>query len=181
MKNKAKFLIVPLVGWMLFSANTSAETQKVEANKQDSSKDTLYIEYRENQIEYRNGRYNSMDNEMDRYYYLKSNFEKAFEKAGWPVNLEFSRFPIKAPEGATVLHMTFMGLEAHNPIEVELRMWATLKRGDKTDDYGIQLVKHVPSPLTTSGSVERDLNTIYGKAANRVVSDLNGTLFKKES
>lgn len=147
-----------------------------DATSADSSKETVYVEYRENHNDQYVRGYNSMNNEMDRFYYFKRNFEKTLTQKGYPVNFKFSRFPVKAPEGAKVLHITYLGLESINPLELQLRMWASLEEGNEGIDFGIKLVRHTPRALPSGISIERDLNVLYAKAAQKVVNDLDNTL-----
>ncbi len=165
--------LIPAFGfaWLLTLASVGSL-----AASADRVTETIYVEYRENHNDQYVRGYNSMNNELDRYHYFKSNFENTFTARGYPVNFEFSRFPVKAPEGAKVLRLTYLGLESFNPLEVQLRMWASLEeRGEKTD-FGIKLVRYTPRALPSSISVERDLDAIYTKAAQKVVSDLDSTI-----
>ena len=87
---------------------------------------------------------------------------------------------VKAPEGAKVLEMTFLSLRSWGPLELEMSMWAKLNEGSKENDFGVQLVKHVPEAFATSSSIERDLEALYTKVAQNVIKDLNKTLFASE-
>jgi hypothetical protein len=178
MKTKINSFLVPVIGcvWLLGTAN-AADNKETPA---ELSRETLYVEYRENHNDFHVRGFDSMDNELDRFHYFQSNFKNAFEKEDWPVNIEISRFPINAPEGAKVLQITYLGLESKNRLEVELRLWANLKMGDQESDFGVRLVRHVPAPFLTSNSIDRDLDKMYTKAAAMVVEDLNKTLYARE-
>ena len=140
------------------------------------SKGKLYIEYRENNPEIRAARYNSINNETDRFYYMKQNFEKVFERELAGYELDFRRFPANLPGSATVLELTFLSLRASTPIELELRMWAILKQGGDEDDFRISVSRIVPQRPASSSSVNRDLNQIYSEMAKDVAKDLAESL-----
>lgn len=161
-------------------SNAPADQHSDGVNLSDADKlETLYIEYREDLPEFRAPRYNSMNNELDRYHYLKKNFEKVFKAQAWPVNLEFQRFPAKTPEGAKVLHVNFLSLRSANPIELELRLYITVSEGGEKEDLAVTRVTHAPSPIFSSASIERDLDQIYTEAAEKIVPALNRTLFEE--
>jgi hypothetical protein len=130
---------------------------------------TLYVEYRENNPQIRAARYNSINNELDRFNYLKRNYEKVLEDALPDYELVFQRFPIRAPEDATILELTFLSLRAPTRIELELRLWAKLKTGDSEEDFGITLSRIVPQRPVSSSSIDRDLDSIYTDSAKTVV------------
>jgi hypothetical protein len=181
MKSKLTILFIPCCMFFIaLGATQAAHHESEESGIKDEELETIYVEYRENLVEIRAPRYNGLFNELDRYHYFKRNFEKAFENEEWPVRFEYGRFPIKVPDGATVLEVTFLSLKSHNRIELELRIWSKLNDGSDKNDFGIQLARHVPSPIYSSSSIDRDLDTIYSKAADRVVQKMNGSLFKKE-
>jgi hypothetical protein len=181
MKIQMNSFFIPLLGFTCFlgSAQAAHHSDKEEAPT-DSARETLYVEYQENHNDQYIRGFDSMDNDLDRFHYFKSNIKDAFEKQDWSVNIEISRFPIKAPEGANVLRITYLGLESRNPIEIELRLWAKLTGADAKSDFGVRLVRHVPSPILSSSSIDRDLDKIYTKAAVKLVEDLNKTLFARK-
>ena len=178
MKTNSALISALAFAWLLGSANASHHADK-EETPTESSVEILYVEYRENHNDFHVRGFDSMDNELDRFHYFKSNFKETLEKQDWPVDIEISRFPIKAPDGAKILRITYLGLESRNPIEIELRLWANLKFGEEESDFGVRLVRHVPSPILSSSSIDRDLDKIYTKAAAKVVEDLNNTLFAR--
>lgn len=173
--------LIPTFGfvWLLIYAAAAGLAAK-DATSADTITETIYVEYIENHNDQYIRGYNSMNNELERFYYFKSNFENTLTSQGYPVNFEFSRFPIKAPEGAKVLRITYFGLESFTPLEVQLRIWASLKQGNEETDFGIKRVRHSPRALPSAISIERDLDAIYTKAAQKVVNDLDNTLFIRE-
>ncbi|MDA0350243.1 MAG: hypothetical protein O3C43_17260 [Verrucomicrobia bacterium] len=181
MKTKINsFLISTLAcAWLFASANAANHADK-EETPAEASREILYVEYRENHNDFHVRGFDSMDNELDRFHYFKSNFKDAFEKQDWSVDIEVSRFPINAPEGAKVLRITYLGLKSSNSIEIELRLWANLKAGEKESDFGVVQVRHVPSPILSLSSIDRDLDKIYTEAAAKVVEELNKTLFARK-
>ena len=105
---------------------------------------------------------------------------EAFKKEKWPVRFEFKRFPINAPEDAKVVEITFLSLKSQNRIELELRMWAKLNVGGEENDFGVKRIRHLPNPIYSSGTIDRDLHEMYTKVANEVVNDLKESLFKEK-
>lgn len=178
MKTKQSILLISLCSTLLWGMARAADEAK--AKPEENGKETIYVEYRENFTERAPRPYNAMFDELDRFYYFSHNFKKAFEKQGWPVNFKFERFPIKAPEGAKVLEMTFLNLRSPSHIELELTMWAKLDDGTQKHDFGVIKVEHVPAPFATSSSIERDLETLYTKVAENVIKDLNATIFSPQ-
>ena len=136
----------------------------------------LYIEYNENNPEIRATGYNSLNNETDRFYYLKRNYEEVFKEELPEYELEFQRFPIKAPADATVLQLTFLSLRPPTRIELELRIWSKLKQGKEMNDFGITLSREVPQRPATSSSVDRDLDKIYSSSAKSIAEKVSGAL-----
>ena len=180
---KTEFLpkLVSALGFALLMLNANAASHAVkEQSIDETERETIYVEYRENHNDQYVRGFNAMNYEMDSYHYFKSNFENAFTDQGLPANFKFSRFPIKAPEGAKILRITYLGLESFGPVEVQLRMWTSLKEGDKETDYGIQLVRHSPRALPSSTYIDRDINAIYAKAAEKVIEELKKTIFAGE-
>ncbi len=164
------FLSLILSAGCVSSSSTSSDTSSAPAmSSVDDSKVKLYIEYSESQPEIRATGYNKMNNENDRFYYLERNFEKVFGEKLSDYTLEFQQFPAKVPEGASVLELTFLSLNSPNRIELELRLWAILKQGSETEDFGVTLLRTVPQRPVTSGSIERDLDEIYSGAAKEIV------------
>ena len=140
---------------------------------------TIYVEYREDEFYPERTRYNTLG-ELDRFHYLKRNFEKVFAKEKWGVNFEFKLYPVDDKEDIEVLEITMLSFNARNPVEVELRTWAKFRGRTVKEDYGVQSIRHTPSAITTHGSIERDLNEIYEKLGKEIAKDLNDTLFSKQ-
>lgn len=179
MKTKLSILLTS-IGCLFLNGSALAADQEGNASAKVNGDETIYVEYRENFTERFPRPYNAMFNELDRFHYFSHHFKKAFEKEDWPVNFTFERFPVKAPEGAKVLEMTFLNLRSPSRIELELTMWAKLDDGSTKHDFGVIKVEHVPEPFATSSSVERDLEVLYTKVAEKVIKDLNTTLFSSE-
>ncbi len=168
--------VILLAGCQTTSDSSSSSGAAAAMETGDSSKPTLFIEYHENQPRMRAERYNTINNEMDRFIYLERNFEKVLGEELSEYNLDFQLFPVRAPEGADVLELTFLSFDSPSPIEVELRLWVILKQGDKSKDFGITRVRAVPQRPMTSGSIERDLDSIYTDAAKQILNKISGEL-----
>ena len=181
MKNKCLLLLITWLGSLFISLDLFADhhgENKVISEGDD--RETLFVEYNEQVFDIYAERYNGFFNEPDRFHYFVKNFEKAFEKEDWPLKLKFARYPIKTPEGANVLQMNFLSFRSANPIEIELRMWAKLKDGSETHDFGVQLVRLSPNPVLSVSTIDRDLDKLYTKMAAKVVKELNEAKFAGE-
>ena len=179
MKTSQKLLIASLVGTVFCCAPVLGDHHG-DAAPGSESRETLFIEYRDDQAVVEMRRYNSINNELDRRYYMERNFKRVFEKEGWPLDYEFQWYPAKVPDGAKVLHISLKDLRPANRLEIELRIWASLTVDGKKEDFGITRVLHVPSAFPSQSSVERDLNQIYTKAGQRIAKQLKKTLFEEE-
>jgi hypothetical protein len=166
------FLSALLTLGLFTGCETTSESSASSAVAYDGPTTKLYVEYRESNPRIGAVRYNSINNEMDRYYYFKKNFEDAAAQAMPQYELEFGRFPMNAPEGLDVLEITFLSLNAPTRIELEMRMWAILKLAGQEHDFGISLVRHVPQMAATSGSVDRDLDAIYTKVSDDIIKQV---------
>ena len=157
--------------------------QEVETEGKNMANDplpTIYVEYREDEFNPERTRYNSMNNELDRFYYLKRNFEKVFAKEGWDVKFEYKLYPVNDREDVELVEIAMLSFDSRNPLEVELRTWAKFRGNGVKEDFGIQSIRHVPAPFFTPSSIERDLDTIYTKLAKEIAKDLNKTIFRNE-
>ena len=161
--------LVLLAGCATTSSSSSGNGSSTAISSGDSPEGVLHIEYIENQPRIRATRYNSMNNETDRFYYLESNFKKVFEKKLSNRVLDFQLFPGNFTEGEPVLVLNFISLDSPSRIELELRIWAVLKIGDEEKDFGITLSRTVPQRPASSSSIERDLDEIYTEAAKEIV------------
>lgn len=158
-----------------------ASAEESTTQKMNAANDplpTIYVEYREDEFYPERSRYNTL-NEQDRLSYLKRNFEKVFEKEHWGVNFEYKLYPVDDKGDVDVLEITQLSFDARNRIEVELRTWAKFRGTEEEEDFGVQSIRHSPSLVFTSGSIERDLNEIYSKLAKRIARDLNKTIFRE--
>jgi len=174
-------LIALLIISISFGCQTHTETDSESSSTPSMGSENdgmakLYIEYRENDPRINATRYNSINNELDRYHYLKRNFEKVAEKMLPEYELEFSRFPLNAPEGADVLEIIFLRIEAPNRIELELSLRTSLDRGEEENDFGVSLTRTVPLRPATSSSIDRDLDIIYSKASEEIIADVLSVL-----
>lgn len=137
---------------------------------------TLVIEYDESDPRMRSGGYNTINNELDRFMYLQKNFEDVFEAELSEYELDFQLFPAEKPANGSKLELTLLSFYSPSPIELEIRMWVTLKTGDKKKDLGVVSTRIVPQQPMTSGSIERDLDEIYSNVANKVLQKISGQL-----
>ena len=156
--------------------------QEVEIEGKNLANDplpTIYVEYREDEFYPERTRYNAMS-ELDRFHYLKRNFEKVFAKEGWPVKFEYKLYPVNDVQAGEVLEITALSFNSRNRIEVELRTWAKFRGKAAKQDFGIKSVRHMPEPLFSPSSIERDLNTIYTRLAEDIAKDLNKSIFSNE-
>ena len=172
-------LVSTLITLGLFTGRESTSSSSSDSDSASSmvpTTGTLHIEYSENNPEIRAVGYNTINNETDRFYYLKRNYEKVLKKEFPGYALEFQRFPAKFPTDGPILELTFLGLRAPNRIELELRVWAKLKQGEEVDDFGITLSREVPQRPSTSSSVDRDLDRIYSSSAKSVAKKIKGAL-----
>jgi hypothetical protein len=170
------YFLFPVLLCMILLAGCQTTTDSTSSGSADSAmksgseaKARLIVEYDESQPNIRPARYNTIDNELDRFYYLEQNFEKIFREELSDYDLDFQFFPVDAPENANVLELTFLSLDSPSPIELELRMWVILKQGGKKTDFGVIRSRIVPQRPMTSGSIERDLDAIYTDAAKKVL------------
>jgi len=173
-------LVLPTVTTLLLGSVRAAHHESGKADSGDSDLETITVEYRDSLDDIHEPRYNAMFNDTDRFYYFKRNFEKAFKKEKWPVRFEFKRFPINVPEDATVVEITFLSFKSPNRIELELRMWAKLNVGGEENDFGVKRIRHLPNPIYSSGTIDRDLHEMYTEVADEVVNDLKESLFKEK-
>ena len=171
-------LLTSILGLALLGSSYAEEAEADKPNMANDPLPTIYIEYREDNFYPERSRYNTM-NEQDRLYYLKRNFEKVFEKENWDVNFEYKLYPVDDREDVEVLEITLLSFDARNALELELRTWAKFRGKGVKEDFGVQSIRHVPSFVTTSGSIERDLDEIYTQLAKDIAQDLNNTVFSK--
>ena len=171
-------IVVALLSLVVTIRVTADESSTQKMNAANDPLPTIYISYREDEFYPERSRYNTL-NEQDRLSYLKRNFEKVFEKQDWGVNFEYKLYPVDNKGDVEVLEITQLSFDARNRIEVELRTWAKFRGTDREEDFGVQSIRHSPSPVFTTGSVERDLDAIYTKLAKEIAEDLNKTVFKE--
>ena len=155
------------------------EAESEGTNMANDPLPTIYVEYREDEFYPERTRYNTIG-ELDRFHYLKRNFEKVFAKEGWGVNFEYKLYPIDDMEDVEVLEVAMLSFDSRNPIEVELRTWAKFRGKGVKEDFGVQSVRHAPSPIYTQSSIERDLDKIYTKLAKDIAEELNKTIFSNQ-
>ncbi|MDG2171049.1 MAG: hypothetical protein P8L44_24335 [Opitutales bacterium] len=180
MKSLIRIEMLALAALMASMPGLRGQEEENEAkNMANDPLPTIYVEYRENEFYPERSRYNTM-NEQDRFYYLKRNFEKVFAKEDWGVNFEFKLYPIDDMEDVEVLEITVLSFDSRNSIEVELRTWTKFRGKGVKEDFGVQSIRHAPSPVFTQGSIERDLNQIYTKLAKDIAKDLNLTIFSNQ-
>jgi len=149
------------------------------SEENESSKSVIIVEYREDEFYPERTRYNQIG-ELDRFHYLKRNFERVFAKEDWGVEFEYKLYPVKESEGKEILEIAMLTFNSRNPIEVELRTWAKFRGKGANEDFGVQSVRHAPSPFTTQGSIERDLDSIYSGLAKQIAKKLNQTIFSNK-
>ena len=180
MKSLIKIEMLVLAALMASMPGLRGQEEKSEGkNMANDPLPTIYVEYREDEFYPERSRYNTL-NEQDHLHYLKRNFEKVFEKEDWGVKFEYKLYPVNDKGDAEVLEITQLSFDARNRIEVELRTWAKFRGSKGEKDFGVQLVRHVPSAVMTSGSIERDLDEIYTKLAKQIAKDLNQTIFSNQ-
>lgn len=156
------------------TSDSSSSGSSTPATKYGSEvRTTLIFEYDESQLNNRPAPYNTINNELDRFNYLEQNFETVFREELSEYDLDFQLYPANVPENAVVLELTFLSLDSPSPIELELRMWIILSKGDKKMDFGVIRSRIVPQRPMTQGSVERDLNAIYTDAAKKILEKIS--------
>lgn len=163
----------------LTSVFVIAEEDPQAPSDKDSALPVIVVEYREEEFYPERTRYNQIS-ELDRFHYLKQNFERVFAKEDWGVTFDYKLYPVSESESKEVLSIAMLSFNSRNPIEVELRTWAKFRGKGANEDFGVQSVRHAPSPVTTQGSIERDLNKIYTQLAKQIARELNQTIFKSE-
>lgn len=152
------------------TTSTNSSEGNTAATAVGNGNPTLVIEYDESDPRLRRGSYNTINNEQDRFYYLERNFEKVLNKGLANTNLDFQLFPAREGDGDSVLELTLLSFDSPSPIELEIRMWVILKRGDEKKDFGVIRSRIVPQRPMTSGSIERDLDEIYTDLGQKVLS-----------
>lgn len=164
---------------LLAGCQTTSDTSRNSSSSSASTgepKARLVIVYDEAMQNPRPARYNTIDNEQDRFYYLEQNFEQVFQKKLSGYDLDFQLFPASPDEAATFLDLSLLSFDSPSPIELELRMWAILRQGETKTDFGVIRTRIVPQRPMTDGSIERDLNALYTNSAEQVLQKVSGVL-----
>ncbi len=168
--------VLLLAGCQTTADKPSSSSATAATMAGNDAKARLIVEYDEPDPLNRPTRYNTIDNEMDRFNYLEQNFEKVFRKALSEYDLDFQLYPASATENATLLELSLLSFDSPSPAELELRMWVILRQGDKKTDLGIVRTRIVPQRPMTQSSIDRDLNAIYTNAAQQVLDKISAEL-----
>ena len=167
--------IILLAGCQTTSDNSSGSSGSAAASA-NASKSSLIVEYNENGLNQRPTRYNTIDNEFDRFYYLEQNFETVFRKGLGDYDLDFQLYPASFTGDGTLLELSLLSMDSPSPLELELRMWVMLRQGDAKKDFGIIRTVIVPQRPMTQSSIDRDLNTLFTDAAKLVLEKISAEL-----